>query len=282
MGKGLHDLFVADHFVHQRGLLGTRLGLLFEHREGAPRDEVRHEQRKRRQQHHNKCDAHIDRQHENQRAQNRDHAREQLGKAHQQAVGKLIDIRNDAADHLAVGVAVDVFQRQHLNLAESLIAHIADDLIGDLVVDDVHQPLRQRCDGHHNHHARQRGHHLIEVHLPRGHDEVDCVAHEDRDIKRQRHGNCRQQDRQHHKEAVARDALHDLFQRCLLRGGIELDLCLSHVTSPPSCHTESSRSPDRPYRFPAAPRVCRCRRPCRRPAQRSGRRGGWRRCAGRR
>ena len=55
----------------------------------------------------------IDRQHENQRAENGDHAGEQLGKAHQQAVGELIDIRNDAADHIAVGVAVDVFQRQH-------------------------------------------------------------------------------------------------------------------------------------------------------------------------
>ena len=130
----LNELLLADGLVNQRGLFAARGGLQAEHGVGSLGDEVGNQQRQRRNQHDQQRDRRVQRQHEAQRAQNRHHAGEELGEAHQQAVGKRVHIGDHAAHRVARRMRVEVREGQVLNVRERIAADVAHGVIGDAVV----------------------------------------------------------------------------------------------------------------------------------------------------
>ena len=85
----------------------------------------------------------MDRQHKDERAEDRHDACEQLREAHEQSLGKLIRICDNAADDRACWVCIKVRKGQFLNAGERIVSEIADDTVGDSVVYRVHDPLRE-------------------------------------------------------------------------------------------------------------------------------------------
>ena len=194
VAEGPHQVLVAHQLLHQRGHLGAGLALHLEHRVGALGDEPRHKNGQRRQDHHHQRDAPVDGQHKDQGAQYGQHAGEQLGKAHQQTVRKLLHVGGDAADGVAGAVAVNVGQRQHLHVVKGLHPDVPHHLVGDAVVAQAHGPLGQggHGDGHGQPHpdAGQRG----KIHLAGAQDLVHRVAGQDGGVQGggHRHGSQRQ------------------------------------------------------------------------------------------
>ena len=82
VAEGLHHLLALDHLVDQRGLLAAHGALALEVTIAALGKEAGHQQTQRGDAHHHQRDDHILAQHEQQGAQNGQHAAEQLGKAH--------------------------------------------------------------------------------------------------------------------------------------------------------------------------------------------------------
>ena len=226
--KGLHRLLAANHLVDDGCLTAARFGLQLEHGIRAARDEARHEERDRREQHHHERDARVNGEHEAQCAQNGDNACEKLREAHEKAVRKLIHIRNHTAHNLAVRVRVEIFERQNLNSAERLVAHVTHHLIGDLVVDGVHEPLEQRRDGDNPGNPHQQGGDPREIHLARAEDEVDRLADEDGNIEGERHRDGGEQNGEREQEAVPLQAAEHFAERLHL-----LAVRSCHVTHPP-------------------------------------------------
>ena len=145
-------MLVADQFFDQTRHFGAGLALHLEHRIGVGGNEPRDENRQRRQRHNDQRNAPVDEQHDSQRAQNRQHAGEQLGKAHQQTVAELLHVGGNAADSIAGAVGIHIFERQNLQLLKRTDTHITHDLKGNAVIDDIHQPLGQRCAGNRGSH----------------------------------------------------------------------------------------------------------------------------------
>ena len=215
LAESLHHLLVSNHLFHKAGLLPTHLGLQPEHIIRALGDESRHQQGHRRDDHHHRSDDHIDAEHEDQRAQDGDNPGEQLGKAHEQAVGELVHIGNDPADHLPGGTGVDVFQGQDLELAEGLVADVPHHPVGDAVVDQVHHPLGQGGNAHHHGDLHQDLNNTGKIHLAGAHDQVHRIAGEDGNIQGARHRHRGQQDGEPHQRPIGPDVLQHLFQRAL-------------------------------------------------------------------
>ena len=184
--ESLHDALAAQLLVDQRGLLPARLGLQLEHGIGMPRDELCHQQRKRRQQHDDQRDLPADRKHEAERAHNGQNAGKQLREAHEQAVCELVDIGDHAAERVAGGVAVQICKRQPLQVGKRLTAHVARHAEADAVVDGRHDPLQNcRQTGKHGDSDRQRTD-GSKIDLSGADDLVDRVADQNGDIERAR------------------------------------------------------------------------------------------------
>ena len=168
----LHNLLVADHFIDQSGLLASRFGLGLEHAEGPFCDKRGHKQGNRCYHQHDNRDADVDRKHEADRSQNRNHTGKELRKAHQQTVRKLIDVRDDTTDDLTVGMSVNVFEGQNLYLFKRLVSNIPHDLIGQFIVADVHNPLCQCGDPDHDRHFDQNCNQSVKIDITFSNDAV--------------------------------------------------------------------------------------------------------------
>ena len=127
----------------------------------------------------------------------------QLCEAHEQTVGKLVDVRDHAAERIARRMAVEIGQRQTLQVGERLPAHVARHGEADPVVDDRHQPLQKRGQpGKYGDFHRQRAD-RGEIDLSGADDRVDGVADEDGDIERPCHTGRRQKKGQQQKRQIA-------------------------------------------------------------------------------
>ena len=127
MAKGLHDLLALDHLVDQGGLLTAHGALALEILVAALGNEACHHQAQRGDADHHQRDGHILTEHEQQGTKDGQHTAEQLGKAHEQAVRKGVHIGDHAADDIAGGVAVQIRERQGLDLTERGVAQIPAD-----------------------------------------------------------------------------------------------------------------------------------------------------------
>ena len=85
----------------------------------------------------------MDGEHETQRSEDGNHAGEKLRKAHDEAVGELIDIGNDLAYHLAVWVRVHILERELFQFFKGRRSNILHHMVHNPVVADVHHPLQE-------------------------------------------------------------------------------------------------------------------------------------------
>ena len=76
-------------------------------------------------------------------ADNGHNPREQLGKAHQKPVRKLIGIAEHTAHGFARRVRIEIGEGQFLNAAECFCTDIANAAVGYAVVAKAHKPLRK-------------------------------------------------------------------------------------------------------------------------------------------
>ena len=91
-------------------------------------------------------------------------------------------------------MAVDVFQGKYLQLSESLAADVTDNIIGYLVVDDVHYPLSHSRDKNNNAYLYEYRNAAFKINIARSHDAVNGISRKDRNIKRKSGG----ESRKHH------------------------------------------------------------------------------------
>ena len=271
MGECLHHLLITDHFINQRRLLPPHLGLHPKHVVGPAGNEPGDKQGQRRQHHNRQGDLPADGQHKQQCAQNGYNTGEQLGKAHQQTVRKLIHVRNNPADDAAGGMGVQIAQGQDLQLAKGLLPHIPDDVIGNPVVEHIHQPLGKSGAACYDADFQQQGTDAGKIHMSGCHNQINGPSDQDGQIKRHGHCSSGKQHGQDQQKPVSADILPHLGDGPLLY--------LCHITHPPS-GTGTGRFPDKPRSFPAAAHVC-LHLPLRRPpAPGFDQHAATRRCAG--
>ena len=236
MSESTDELLVAYHLIDQRCLLTASGGLQTEHRIGTVGDKARDQQGNGGDDDHHQRDGGADGQHKDQGTEDGDQAGKKLGKAHQQAVGKGVNVRNDAADDVAVRVTVQILQRQLLDLAEGLGAHIADDVVGNLVVDGVHQPLCQGGHGGADAHGDEDGEDLVEVDVPRVNDLVNGVTHQYGNVEGEGDGQRGKCQGENEQQAIATDGAPYLGE-CPATGGVFLGgFCFhDHASSLGNC-----------------------------------------------
>ena len=142
-----YDLFVADDLVDESGLVTADLRLRGEEIVRAACNEACYEQGKGGNEYDDESDLPVDDEHEDERAENGDRTRKELGEAHQQTVGELVCVGNDPADDIAVRLRIAVGYGELLQFIKGGASQIADDAEGDLIVDDALDPLDQ-CGEH--------------------------------------------------------------------------------------------------------------------------------------
>ena len=193
---------MGHHLVDERGLLAARTGLQREHLERAAGDKGRRQPAQRRDDHHRRRDDGIDRKHEKQGAHDGQNAREQLREAHQQAVGELVHIRDDAADHVARGLPVQIGQGQALDMGKGVMADVPHGAVGQAVIAQAHQPLGQGRQGYQRQDAGQNGPQRRKIHRAGSQQQIHRVAGENGHIQRAGHGDDAQRQRGHKVSAV--------------------------------------------------------------------------------
>ena len=201
MAKGLHDFLALDHLVDQGSLLTAHGALALEILIAALGKEACHNQAQRGDADHHQRDGHILTEHKQQGAKDGQHAAEQLGKAHEQAVRKGVHIGDHAADDIAGGMAVEVGKRQGLNFAQGFVAQVAADKEGDAVVAHAQQPLRKGGDNSHHDDLVDDAQHAREVHGTFAQHHVDGTAAEDGDIQLGSHAHGGHDQAAHHKKS---------------------------------------------------------------------------------
>ena len=208
----LDDLLRAYFFFNECGLLASGLGLRPEHRIGAAGDKSCDKERERREQHDDKSYLHVYREHEAYRAEDGYNARKKLGEAHEQAVGELVGVGDDAADRFARGVAVDIAQGQYLYAPNCGVADIAHHAECYLVVERVHYPLRQRRNGGKNSYADEQGLQRGEINISFVDDIVYRPARKHGDIERRGNAHGGEDYREREVRFISADIVKHLFE----------------------------------------------------------------------
>ena len=234
VAEGLHHLLALDHLVDQRGLLAAHGALALEVTIAALGKEACHHQAQRGDADHHQRDGHILTEHEQQGAKDGQHAAEQLGKAHEQAVRKGVHIGNHAADDIAGGVAVQIRERQGLDLTERGVAQVPADREGDAVVADTQQPLGQCSHYGHDHDLHHDAQNTVEVHIPLAQHHINGAAAEDGDIQLCAHAHSGHHKAAHHKQGIRFDFAQNTGQGglALLRGQLCFCFCTHFCASP--------------------------------------------------
>ena len=234
MAEGLNDLLAFDHLVDQRGLLAAHGALPLKILVAALGKEAGHHKAQRSDADHHQGDGHILFQHEQQGAENGQQTGEHLGEAHQQTVREGVHIGDHPADDVAGGVAVEVGERQGLDLAQRGVAQVAADGEGDAVVADAEQPLRKGGDDGHHDDLHNDAHHTGKIDGALAQHQVNGAAAEDGDIQLGRHADGSHDQAAHHKKAVGADLFKDPAERCLalLGGQPAFRFCTHFCASP--------------------------------------------------
>ena len=234
VAEGLHHLLALDHLVDQRGLLAAHGALALEVTIAALGKEACHHKAERGDAHHHQRDGHVLAEHEEQCAQNGQNAAEQLGEAHQQAVRKGVHICHHAAYDVAGGVAVQIGQRQGLDLAQGFVAQVSADKEGDAVVAHAQQPLGQRSRRGHHQHFDHNAHHTAKIHGAFAQHQIDGAAAQDGDIQLCTHTHGGHHKAAHHKQGIRSDLAQNTGQSglALLRSQPVFYFCTHFCASP--------------------------------------------------
>ena len=232
--KGLDNLLPLNHLIDQAGLLSPDLRLFAEHGIGMRRNIPGHQEGERRQSNHCNGNSDVDGQHEAERTQNGNHSREQLCKAHQKTVRKLIGVRDHAALDFSVGMGINIGKRELFNLMKSIVPDVPHNVIGHLVVAQVHQPLSKAGEHGADRYFDDDTDDSRKLHFSRTDHKVHNFTGQLRNIQLQRHrhkGKCK---RKPEENTIASEIAQNLFDDHTLRSMIHflfLFLCHSHASS---------------------------------------------------
>ena len=161
-------------------------------------------------------------------------------------------------------MAVDIFERKNLNLAERLVPYIPDNLIRHFIIAYVHQPLGQSCDKGTYPDLKHDPEHSREIHISFGNNIVNGISRKLWYIERKCHRNCCQQNGKHQEYPVSSQAAYDFSQGFRLSC---LFLFIIHWMPPPLSGTVSNRSPDKRDRSSEVRHAFRCLPSPRHPGQ---------------
>ena len=107
---------------------------------------------------------------------------EKLGKPHEQAVGYLLHIGYHTADKISVRVRVDIGKGQLFKLCKGFVSKVTDNVEGDLVGTNGHEPLA-KCGERHGHKENDNNRDkLIKVHIALADDNVHTLTYKDRSV----------------------------------------------------------------------------------------------------
>ena len=232
--KGLDNLLPLNHLIDQPGLLSPDLRLFAEHGIGMCRNISGYQKGKRRQGNHCNGNSDVDGQHEAERAQNGNHSREQLCKAHQKTVCKLIGIRDHAALDFSVGMRINIGERKLLDLVKGIVPDVPHNVIGHLVVAQVHQPLSKAGEHGADRYFDDDTDDSRKLHASRTDHKVHNFTGQLRNIQLQCHSHKGKCKRKPEENTIASEITQNLFDDHTLRSMIHflfLFLCHSHASS---------------------------------------------------
>ena len=230
--KGLDHLLPLDHLVDEGGLFPPHLALPPEVLLAFVGDKGRSHDAQRCDDHHHQGDGDVDVKHEAQSTHDGEHAAEQLGKAHQQSVGKHVHIRDDPADQVAGGMGVQIPQRERLDLLDGHVPQIPADTEGHAVVALVHSPLGQGGDRNGNGDDRHDSDQGGKIHPPRAQHHINGFSGENGNQQLRAHAGRGQRQTQGQKDPVGADAAQHPLQH-LFCGGLCAGAGSLHAPSPP-------------------------------------------------
>ena len=239
VAEGFNHLDLAQGFIYHGSLLTSGRGLSLEHGIRSRSNEFGHQQGQGSDKNHHQRNAPMNPQHNDQCPQNGHHAGEQLSKPQEQSIRKSIHIRDQSAHGISLGMAVQIAQRQHLNVSKCFVANIPCHPEGNTIMDLTHDPLGSRCRQRAYCHRNQVRFHSLKVYLPLLDNTVDGFAYQNRDHQQHHDRKHSQQQRNHQTQPIAADIPKYFFKH----RGLEL----SHGCPPPS-GTENNKSPDIPGR----------------------------------
>ena len=215
--KGLDHALPLNHLVDHAGLLSAQFRLRAEQEIAMLTNITRHKEAERGNQHHREGDAPTHREHEEQCPHNGQNTGKKLGEAHQQTVRKLIRIRNHAALNLARRVRIQIAERQTLNLSKRLVSEVPHHGVGQTVIAEIHEPLKQahagRRRGNLNHHRAN----TREIHAARPYHAVHRLTRETRREQGQHHHKKRKQQGGRQPKPEASYVAQHLFYRAPLQ-----------------------------------------------------------------
>ena len=129
----LDGAHAADHLLDEARELAAQLGLAREMLARVTRDELGHPDRERREHGNHAGDQRVQAEHEHERDNDGQDAGRELLETHDEAVGELVGVVDDATRDLAVLVGVDVGQRHALEVVEGLAAQVECRVVGEAV-----------------------------------------------------------------------------------------------------------------------------------------------------
>ena len=260
IGERLDDPLVADVLLDIGGDVSLQELLFGEALVSQLADERREEERQRGEHEHDDRDAPVDREHENQRADDGDDAGEQLQTNLRQTVADRVDVVDDAADQVAVRVGVDIGKRYGVELAEHVASQVAHDAEADDVDEIIHQPLTGG-------NADDRGGDIqndtddrLKVDLALCDDVVDRLSDEDGNQQGEGDADDRAEQRENQQAAVRRQAMDQFgygrifhfFTSASLSWDRQMSRYVSQVSNNSSCRPAPASLPSLRTRIKSA------------------------------
>ena len=80
-------------------------------------------------------------------------------------------------------MSIQIFQRKILQFFKRFASDIADDIVRDLIVAHVHDPLRHHCNRYSNGNFHKDLRNFSKIYLPRSYDHIDRITGKDWDIQ---------------------------------------------------------------------------------------------------
>ena len=176
ISKCLYDLLVTDHFFNEGCLTATSIALFPEHMERAGRNKFCDEEADRSKYNDHQCDPDVFGKHKDQGSDDGDNSGKQLCKSEKKTIGKDICIGNDTADDVTGAVAVQIGERQYLDMTDRFGTDILYRTEGHAVIDDVHDPGCNTGDDDHDKNSCQVVPHHTEVYFVFGNDLIDRIT----------------------------------------------------------------------------------------------------------
>ena len=211
MAKCLYDLLITDHLFNQCCLFSSRLRLQLKHGIRLFCNKASHKQRNRCQKHNHYRNLNIDKEHKQQSTDDRCQTGKQLCESHQQTIRKRVHIRNDTADHVPMGMTVNIRQRQMFDPLKRIPSDITDNIVCHTVIAHIHNPLCRSRDANYNYAFFCNCKNPRKIHISFVQNQVNRPSGQNREIQSQCHCHRCQHNRQNQYGNIVFQIMHHFF-----------------------------------------------------------------------